>query len=79
MVAAHLAYIYAGVQEAELDARALFTLTSSRVFINVNHDFELEPEVHEVKALSLTAVPPVRVFENTQHFDGAWEPVTLYG
>ena len=45
MVAAHLAYIYAGVQEAELDARALFTLTSSRVFINVNHDFELEPEV----------------------------------
>ena len=40
--------------------------------------FELAPSVHEVKALPLEPAQHMRVFTNTQHFDDAWEPVTLY-
>ncbi len=45
---------------------------------NIVRGFELEPQIHEVKALSLTPERHTRVFTNTQHFDGDWEPVTLY-
>ncbi len=44
-VAAHMAFLFAGVSEADLDARSLFTLLSSRVYINVHHDYDLEPEL----------------------------------
>ena len=40
--------------------------------------FELEPAVHEVRTHPLTPTPDTRVFEDTQHFDGDWDPVTLY-
>jgi predicted phosphodiesterase len=45
---------------------------------NVVHGFELEPAVHEVKTLALNPHSSARVFKDTQHFDDAWEPVTLY-
>lgn len=45
---------------------------------NIVRGFELFPQIHEVKALPLTPERHTRVFANTQHFDGAWEPVTLY-
>ncbi len=45
---------------------------------NCVHGFELEPSVHEVKTLDLAPTSCARVFRDTQHFDDAWEPVTLY-
>ena len=45
-VAAHMSFIFAQVEEAELDARVVFTLVSSRIFINMHLvDMELEPEL----------------------------------
>ena len=45
---------------------------------NLVRGFELQPSVHEVKALSLSPGEQARIFKNTQHFDDNWEPVTLY-
>ncbi|MEM7098832.1 MAG: metallophosphoesterase family protein [Pseudomonadota bacterium] len=32
----------------------------------------------EVKQIDLEPSPDTKVFENTQHFDGDWDPITLY-
>lgn len=40
--------------------------------------YEFEPEVHLVRRLPMLPASGHRVFENTQHFDGAWTPITLY-
>ena len=43
-----MAFVFVGVGDAgphAMDQRALFVLLSSRVFLNVHHDFELEPEI----------------------------------
>lgn len=48
-VAAHIAHIYADTFGAAaatpIDAKLAFVLLSTRVFLNVNHDYEVEPEM----------------------------------
>ena len=51
-VAAHLAFVVAGAvagvvvgQERQLHQLEVFGLVSSRVFLNVHHDFEIEPQL----------------------------------
>tara|TARA_B100000524_G_scaffold98956_1_gene47292 strand:- start:171 stop:395 length:225 start_codon:yes stop_codon:yes gene_type:complete len=38
VVAAHMAFLFSEVTEAELEPKSLFIMLSSRLFINVNHD-----------------------------------------
>lgn len=40
--------------------------------------FEFKPTPAEVKSQPFFSKPYHQVFENTQHFNGDWEPVTLY-
>ncbi len=40
--------------------------------------FELQPNAHQVRCHSLHESSAKCRFKNTQHFDGAWQPVTLY-
>ena len=40
--------------------------------------YEFKPEAHRVRTLQLEPGTAMRVFEDTQQFDGAWDPVTLY-
>ena len=40
--------------------------------------FELQPSAHRVRSYDLHQTSAVRRFKNTQHFDGDWQPVTLY-
>jgi hypothetical protein len=54
MITSHLAFAFGSLIEGgmRLDERSLFVLLSSRVFVNVHHDFEIEPEAgaHASKA-----------------------------
>ncbi len=40
--------------------------------------FEFEPTVRAVRCHSVTPGPDTTVFPNTQHFNGSWQPLTLY-
>ena len=40
--------------------------------------FEFEPNIHQVKTLSIQAQASTEIFENTKSFNGQWQPVTLY-
>jgi len=47
VVSTHLAFVFGGLTDGGMhfDERSLFILLSSRVFINVHHDFNIEPDL----------------------------------
>ena len=82
-VAAHMAFVFVGVGDEPgphaIDQRSLFVLLSSRVFLNVHHDFELEPEI------GLPGQPPPppskgprKKLEGTQRWALGFQPLDVF-